>query len=144
MRTDDKIERLAAVPLFSGLRQRELKHIAQLCTEVIVEAGRVLCHEGDFGGDFFVVEDGSFTVSAHGRQVATLGQGDFFGELALLDRGHRTATVTAATAGRVLVIGAVEFEALLEDEPVVAVRMLPGIGARMRRIAESAADPVTA
>ena len=144
MRTDDKIQRLATVPLFSGLRPRELKHIAQLCTEVIVEAGRVLCHEGDAGGDFFIVEDGAFTVRSHGRDVATLGQGDFFGELALLDHGRRTATVVAASAGRVLVLGAAEFEALLEDEPVVAVRMLPGIGQRMRRIADSAAQPVTA
>ncbi|MFP5218590.1 MAG: cyclic nucleotide-binding domain-containing protein [Actinomycetes bacterium] len=145
MRTDDKISRLAAVPLFSGLRPRELKRIAQLCTEVIVEEGRVLCHEGDVGGDFFVVEDGTFRVESHGRQVTSLGRGDFFGELALLDHGRRTATVVASSAGRVLVIGAAEFEALLEDEPVVAVRMLPGIGERIRRITETAAaQPVTA
>jgi CRP-like cAMP-binding protein len=142
MHDDAKVQRLAAIPLFAHLDRRHLRRIAALSTDVIVEPGRVLCREGEPGLDFFVVEDGRFTVTVKGREISTLGPGDFFGELALLDGGHRTAGVAAATAGRVLVVGQGEFEALLREEPVVAVRMLPGIGARMRRLADAASHPV--
>jgi CRP-like cAMP-binding protein len=133
MRTDAKIERLAAIPLFAGSRRRELERVAQLCTEVDVRAGRALCREGEPGHEFFVLEEGTVAVSVHGEQVATLGPGDFFGELALLDAGPRNATVTAQTDVRVLVVSRQEFAGLLEEDPIVAVRMLPAIGARLRQ-----------
>jgi CRP-like cAMP-binding protein len=132
MRTDAKIQRLAGIPLFSRSGPRELERIARLCTEVDVPAGRVLCREGETGHEFFVIEAGSVTVSTGGRDVATLGAGDFFGELALLDAGPRNATVTAATDSTVLVVSRQEFAGLLEEEPHVAVRMLPALGARLR------------
>jgi CRP/FNR family transcriptional regulator, cyclic AMP receptor protein len=137
VRLDEKTQHLAGLPLFAQLPARDLRRIAQLCTELIVEAGRVLCHEGHTGDEFFVVESGRFTVESHGRQLTTLGPGEFFGELALLDGGQRTATVRAETAGRVLVLDRREFGALLREEPVVAVRLLPGLAARMRRLAKA-------
>lgn len=132
MRHDAKIDRLASIPLFAGARPRELEMIAKLCTEVDVPAGRTLCREGEHGQEFFVLESGTVQVSVGGRQVATLGAGDFFGELALLDAGPRTATVTAETDVRVLVVSRPEFVGMLEEEPFIAVRMLPAIGARLR------------
>lgn len=139
MSADEKIARIAAVPLFAKLHKRELRRVAELSTTIIVEAGRVLCREGSLGEDFFVIEDGRLSVAARGRQLAGMGPGDFFGELALLGHTERTATVVAETAARLLVIGRTEFEALLREEPIVAVRMLPAIGERMARIARDVA-----
>jgi CRP-like cAMP-binding protein len=91
-----------------------------------VQDGQVLCREGGPGHEFFVLEEGTAAVSVRGEQVAEFAAGDFFGELALLDgSGARTATVTATSAGLVLVLTANEFSSLLESEPSVAVRLLP-------------------
>jgi CRP/FNR family transcriptional regulator, cyclic AMP receptor protein len=133
MRSDAKIERLGGIPLFAGARRRELERISSLCTEITMAEGRPLCREGESGQEFFVLEDGTVTVTVGGKEVATLGAGDFFGELALLDGGPRTATVTASTEVKVLVLDRREFQALLEEDPIVAVRLLPAIGARLRR-----------
>ena len=142
MRNDAKIERLAGIPLFAGSRPRELEGVARLCTEVDVPAGRTLCREGETGQEFFVLESGTVSVEVGGRQVATLGPGDFFGELALLDAGPRNATVTAQSDVKVLVVSRQEFMGLLEEEPVVAVRMLPAIGARLRASAKTSDETV--
>jgi CRP/FNR family cyclic AMP-dependent transcriptional regulator len=139
MRNDAKIQRLAGIPLFAGARPRELEAIARLCTEVSVPEGRTLCREGEAGHEFFVLEEGTVAVTVGGREVATLGAGEFFGELALLDAGPRNATVTARTPVRVLVVSRQEFTGLLEQDPVVAVRMLPAIGARLRQQAAAQA-----
>lgn len=132
MRNDAKIDRLASNPLFAGLRPRDYERIAQLCTEVDAPAGRALCREGEAGQEFFVLLSGTVGVSVGGREVGTLGAGDFFGELALLDAGPRNATVTAKEDVSLLVLSRREFLDLLEEEPIVAVRMLPAIGARLR------------
>jgi CRP/FNR family transcriptional regulator, cyclic AMP receptor protein len=137
MRTDAKIERLKGISLFAGAKRRELDRISQLCTELTLPAGRVLCHEGEIGHEFFVLESGTVSVSVGGKEVATLGAGSFFGELALLDGGPRTATVRAQTEVTALVLDRREFHALLEEDPIVAVRLLPAIGARLRRQRES-------
>ena len=143
MQDDAKIEHLAQTPLFSTLGRKDLRRVAQLCTSVILEPGRVMCREGEHGDEFFVVRDGRFRVEQRGREVAELGPGDFFGELALLDGGTRTATVTALTAARVLVVDRREFTAMIREEPQVAVQMLPAIGMRIRRLVEAdAAQPL--
>ena len=140
MRNDAKIDRLAASPLFAGLRPKDYEAIARLCTEVDVPAGRALCREGDIGHEFFVLESGSVAVSVGGTEVGSLSAGDFFGELALLDAGPRNATVTARDDVKVLVLSRREFMDLLEEEPIVAVRMLPAIGARLRAGAAAAQE----
>ena len=131
-RHDEKIDRLAEVPLFAGMSRRHLEHIARLCTRTDVSQGEVLCREGSPGYEFFVIVEGSATVSVGGTEVNRLGPGDFFGELALLDAGPRMATVTAETAMVALVLTSAEVSALLHDEPQVAVNLLPAIGARLR------------
>jgi len=141
VRADAKLDTIAAVPLFAGADRRHLERIAQLCTELDAPAGQVLCREGEPGGEFFVLLEGSVTVESGGTQLATLGTGDFFGELALLDGKARNATVTAATPVRLLVLSRQEFSSVLHDDPQVAVRMLPAIGARMRSGPPSGAQP---
>ena len=132
MRSDAKLDSIAAVPLFADADRKQLGKIAQLCTEVSMPAGAVLCREGQPGAEFFVLLSGSVSVTAGGTELAVLPAPDFFGELALLDGKARNATVTATTEVRLLVLSRQEFAALLHDEPQVAVRMLPAIGARMR------------
>jgi CRP/FNR family transcriptional regulator, cyclic AMP receptor protein len=144
MHDDTKVERLAAIPLFATLTRKHLRRVAALSTTVIAEPGRVLCRQDELGAEFFVVDEGRFRVEVGGRAVATLGAGEFFGELALLDGGRRTATVVAETTSRVLVVDHAQFGAMLREEPEVAVRMLAPIGARMRRLAESVKEPVCA
>jgi CRP-like cAMP-binding protein len=131
-RHDEKIDQLAKVPLFAGLPRRHLERIAQLCTRADVAAGTVLCREGSPGHEFFVVVDGTATVTVGGATVNSLGPGDFFGEMALLDAGPRMATVTADSALVALVLSSAEFSSLLREEPQVAVNLLPVVGARIR------------
>ena len=132
MRSDAKLDSIAAVPLFADADRKHLAQIAQLCTEVSEPAGTALCREGQAGAEFFVLLDGSVTVTAGGTELAVLQAPDFFGELALLDGKARNATVTASTDVRLLVLTRQEFVSVLRDDPQVAVRMLPAIGARMR------------
>lgn len=136
MRQDAKLDRLAAIPLFAHADRKQLERIAALCTEVHVPAGRTLCREGEPGQEFFVVEEGEAAVTVGGSEVATLGAGAFFGELALLDGQARTATVTSRTDMQLLVLTAGEFSAALHADPMIAVRMLPAIGARLRAKAQ--------
>ncbi len=138
VRHDAKLDRIRAVPLFADTDRKHLEGIAQLCTELSAKAGNVLCREGEPGAEFFVLLDGTVTVTSGGRELATLGAGDFFGELALLDGKARNATVTAASDLQLLVLSRQEFTTLVHDDPQVAVRMLPAIGARLRGAAEPA------
>ena len=132
VRQDEKIARLESVPLFSGLRRRELEKVARLCTRTDAAAGAVLCREGSAGHEFFVILEGTADVTIAGKTVNKMGPGDFFGELALLDAGPRVATVTASAPLIALVLTSSEFRTLLNDEPQVAVRLLPAIGQRLR------------
>lgn len=137
MREDAKLDRLAAIPLFADAQRKQLERVAALCTEVRVPAGRTLCTEGEPGQEFFVVEEGEATVSVGGSEVATLKAGDFFGELALLDGQARTATVRSSTDMQLLVLTAGEFSSALQADPMIAVRMLPAIGRRLRAKAQA-------
>ena len=132
MRSDAKLDSIAAVPLFADADRKHLEQIAQLCTEVSESAGTVLCREGQSGAEFFVLLDGQVSVTAGGSELSVLRAPDFFGELALLDGKARNATVTASSEVRLLVLSRQEFASVLRDDPQVAVRMLPAIGARMR------------
>src|SRR4051812_29276607 len=129
----DKEQRLAALTLFQDLPRRDLERIAGLCTMVERPAGTVLCSEGRAGQECFVIVDGEVAVTISGSEVATLGAGSVFGELAVLDGEPRTATARAASLVRLAVFSRREFEDLLECEPRVARRILDTVGARLRR-----------
>ena len=88
--------------------------------------------EGAAGAEFFVILDGNATVSRHGKEVATLGPGDFFGDLALLDRAPRNATVSAVTPMELAVLGQREFSGLIDDVPGFSHKLLAGLARRLR------------
>lgn len=127
-----KVEALRKVPLFADLSRAQLTMLARTTEDVEVEEGRVLCREGDPGRDFFVVVDGEVVVRKKGRKLATLGAGDFFGELALLDQATRTATVTATTPVRFFVLTNEAFWPMVEANPRVAQKLLRTVAKRAR------------
>lgn len=123
---------LARVPLFAGLTDDDLRQVVQAGDNIDVEAGRELITEGRVGREFFLILDGEAGVHRDGREVATLGPGEYFGELALLDRGPRSATVTARTDMRIFVLGQREFGGLVDSVPGLAPKLLARLAQRIR------------
>jgi CRP/FNR family transcriptional regulator, cyclic AMP receptor protein len=123
---------LKSVRLFSTCNKRELARIASLADEVEAAKGKVLVRQGDPGRECFVIVEGRAKATMRGKGTAMLGPGSFFGEMALLDQGPRSATVTAETDMRLLVLGSRDFSALINEVPVVAVRIMRGLAERLR------------
>jgi CRP-like cAMP-binding protein len=137
-RTDPaKIALIAHVALFAHCDRRELGHIARLMDEHEVAEGTVLTEQGGPAGDFLVIIEGEAVVSRDGEEIARIGEGDFFGELSLLDGGPRTATVTAASPMFVLALPPDRLEELVTKHPTVALTMLRTLAARLRGVEES-------
>lgn len=130
----EHLEQLAKQPLFSACSKKELQRIARAVDEVSVDAGRVLVDQGQAGREAFIVLSGSATVKRNGRKIATLGEGEQFGELALLDHGPRTASVVADTPMRLLVISSRSFAAVLDDVPTLANKLLAALATRIREL----------
>lgn len=128
---DRKLEMLASVPLLGGLGRKEMQAIGALCDEVEVAAGRVIARQGSTADAFYVILDGTVAIERDGRHLRDLGAGDFFGELALLGRVPRTATATASTAGRLLVLGHREFNTLVADNPTIQEQLLHAVAERI-------------
>jgi CRP-like cAMP-binding protein len=127
-----KAELLGNVRLFSSCTNRELGRIASLVDEVDAPKGKVLVRQGEPGRECFVIRDGRAKASVRGKGSVKLGPGSFFGEMSLLDGGPRSATVTAETDMRLLVLGSREFSSLVNEVPNVAVRMMRGLAERLR------------
>ena len=125
---------LAGIPLFDALEPDERIAVAPWFELEDVSPGVNLTGEGASGYSFYVLRDGAATVTIDGIEVRTLGPGDFFGELALLGEGRRTATVTAAAPSRVLVLFGTEFRQLQQEYPEIASRIESGL----REIAQAA------
>jgi len=115
--------RLKRIPLFSDLSHRDLERLARWTDEVDVRAGRDLIDQGAFPHEFMVIESGTAEVLVDGERVAELGEGDFFGEMALLVEQRRTATVTATSDLRVIVMHERDFRAMEDEMPEVATRI---------------------
>ncbi len=96
--------RLKGIPLFERFSEDELRQIAPFAEEVRVEEGKVLVREGDYSYEFMAIEEGSARVTRHGETVAELGPGDFFGEIGLLEKSFRTATVEATSPLRLITL----------------------------------------
>ena len=129
---DSRVTVLENIDLFSGSNTKTLERIASITTEVECEQGRVLCKEGVGGDECFMIVDGSASVTIGGNEIGTVGPGSIVGELALLDPGPRTATVTAATPMRLLVFSRSEFTTLIYSAPDVVRRMLTVEAHRVR------------
>jgi CRP/FNR family transcriptional regulator, cyclic AMP receptor protein len=137
-RDGDAIERLKAVPLFSACSSRELRAIAGVVKDVRHAAGTVIAREGEPGVGLFVIVDGQAEVTIGGKGMAKLGPGDFFGEIALLDGGPRSATVTATTDLRLLGLTEWVFRGLLQEHPSIAVKTLEAMAGRLRAATKAA------
>jgi len=116
---DAKVELLKKVPLFSRLNKRGLQDVAHIADELDLPAGKEMATEGDRGREFFVLLDGEAEVTKGGERINTMKPGDFFGEIALVTKMPRTASVTATTDVNVLVITERDFDALLKKSPEV-------------------------
>jgi CRP/FNR family cyclic AMP-dependent transcriptional regulator len=128
---DQKVDMLATVPLFSGCSRKELKTIAALADEIDLRQGKVMTRQGSPGREFFVLLEGTVEVVRDGKRVATLGEGEFFGELALISNIPRTATVTATSPIRTLVVFGRDFRRLLQEDPAIATKVLGAMAERM-------------
>jgi CRP-like cAMP-binding protein len=128
----DLEETLGRVPLFSGVKPKELKKLGRRMTERTFADGETITIEGESGIGFFVIEDGNATVSVGGKIVRTLGPGEHFGEVALIDSGLRSATVVATTDLRCRGMSAWEFKPFVEEHPEVAWALLETLVGRLR------------
>jgi CRP/FNR family transcriptional regulator len=128
----DPVESLSQVPLLAGIRRRELKRLVDRMSERTFAEGEVAVEEGRGGAGFWLIQEGSATVSIGGEIIRTLGPGDYFGEIALLDDGPRTATVTAGTDLRCLGMATWEFRPFVLEHPEVALTMLQALARRLR------------
>ena len=102
---DEKLELLRSIPLFAGFGRRELERLSQLTDQVDLPEGRVLMRQGESGSEAFIIMDGSARVERDGVLLSERTNGEILGEIAILDEGHRTATVTLTAPSRLLVVG---------------------------------------
>lgn len=126
------LDHLADVPLFAACSKKDLEKIARATDEIEVDAGRVLCQEGQTGREFFLILAGKAAVKRGNRKITTLGTGQYFGEMALLDHGPRSASVIADTPMSLLVLGQREFGGLIDEVPGLAHKLLASMAARLR------------
>jgi CRP/FNR family transcriptional regulator, cyclic AMP receptor protein len=133
-------EQLRAVPLFSGCSTRELASLGRFLKEVQFPAGREIVKQGHAGTGLHVIVEGETRVVVGDRTRRRLGPGAFFGEIALLDRGPRTATVVAETPVRTLTLSSWNFRAALKEHPTLAVKMLEELAHRIRASGASISD----
>ena len=136
---DPKLALIASVPLFAGLDRREIEFLGRLMDDVDVSDGKVLTREGSSGGEFFIVVEGSIKVERGGAEINRLGAGDFFGEIALIDQGPRTATAIADGPARLMVLTSAGFASMLGQNPGVETKILRVLARRVRDLQPTAA-----
>jgi len=133
---DRKAELLSAARLFDGVDAEGMDRIAAVAVQVDFPDNHVVARQGEIGTGFFVVVDGSARVIRDGEPLATIGPGDFFGELSVLDGRPRTAQVVTEGPTTCLALASWDFEAVLLEEPRVALALLRGLALRLRDLTE--------
>ncbi len=128
---DEKLELLAAVPLFAELGQKELQRVGQLTDVIDLSSGRVLMRQGETGSEMMVLIDGTVSVQRDGAFLAERGPGEVLGEMALLSDAPRSATVTLTSDARLLVVARREFNALLDEMPTVRAQIMECLARRL-------------
>src|SRR6476620_1328827 len=128
----DVVRSLGNVPLFAGIERGELARLANLMRESSFAEGEAITTEGESGVGFFVIEDGNATVSRKGEILRTLKPGDYFGEIALIDEGPRSATIVASTDLQCRALAAWEFKTFVFEHPEVAWPLLETLVGRLR------------
>lgn len=135
-RQSAKVDVLAGVPLFSGLSKKELAEIARNVTEVEFVRGEFLMHEGEVGLEAFVILDGTVSVRRKGRKLAEATAGAVLGEMSIITDHRRNATVKAETFVTALLMSRREFNAVLDEHPQVAVKILRSVATRLAESVE--------
>jgi CRP/FNR family cyclic AMP-dependent transcriptional regulator len=130
--SDPKLDALGKVPLFAQLSKSELEFVATRTDEVDVPAGKVLTTQGQPGDTFYVLLGGEGQVDIDGKPRRTLGPGDFFGEISMLDRGLGTATITTTKPSRLLVMSHAQFRDAIKANDALLVKVLAAMGERLR------------
>jgi CRP-like cAMP-binding protein len=133
---DRRSAMLSAARLFDGVDPAGMEHIAAVAVEVEFPADHVIARQGEIGTGFFVIVSGAARVVRDGGTVATLGPGDFFGELSVLDGQPRVAQVIANGPTTCLALASWDFEAILLEEPRVSLAILRGLAGRLRDVTE--------
>jgi CRP-like cAMP-binding protein len=123
---------LARIPGFGGCSNKQLAQIDRLTDRATSLPGHTLVREGAIGRELFIILAGTATVTRHGRLITTLGPGDYFGELAAIETGHRNATLRAISSLTVLIVGPCEFATLMADVPGFRDVVLRGMARRLR------------
>ena len=136
--TKANVSRLAEVPLFADCSQRDLQTVARVVRDIPHRAGTVIAREGEPGIGLFILVEGTADVTIGGKKKATLGPGEFFGEIALLDGGPRTATVTANTDVQMLGLTEWVFRGLMQEHPSIALKTLQQMAGRLRSATKAA------
>jgi CRP/FNR family transcriptional regulator, cyclic AMP receptor protein len=126
------VDVLKRVPLFADLNRRELAQVARLFKERRFPAGETVAREGSGGAAFFLIEEGEATVSVHGEQRVTLGPGDHFGEIALIDEGARSATVTASSELVCWGLTFWDFRPLVQENAAIGWKLLQSLAKKLR------------
>jgi CRP/FNR family transcriptional regulator, cyclic AMP receptor protein len=131
LRRNEKVELIKKVPLFAGCSKGELQEIAHIADEIDLAEGKEMTREGSRGREFFVLLEGEADVTKDGSNINKLGSGDFFGEIALVSDSPRTATVTATSPVRALVITDRSFRRLLDEQPEIQRKVLVALAERL-------------
>jgi CRP/FNR family cyclic AMP-dependent transcriptional regulator len=131
LRKDAKVDLLRGIPLFSQCSKRDLGAISSIADEIDLKEGKELTRQGRLGREFFVLIEGTADVRKNNRKIASLKAGDFFGEIALVRHAPRTATVTASSPVRALVIMERDFKRLLDEQPEIQRKVLVALAERL-------------
>ncbi|MEY2468915.1 MAG: family transcriptional regulator, cyclic receptor protein [Actinomycetota bacterium] len=134
----DQLDALRAVSLFSSMSDRDLKAVLAGCREELYSDGQAIVREGTPGGPFFLIVEGKAKMAIGGKARATLGPGDYFGEIALIDKGPRAATITASGNVKALAIASWDFLALCEQDFKIAHKVMTGMARIIRTIDKNA------
>jgi CRP/FNR family transcriptional regulator, cyclic AMP receptor protein len=136
---EPSVELLKKIPLFAELDQRELKRLTGSFKERKFNAGEPVAVQGEAGAGFFVIESGEAVVSIHGEERGRLGPGEYFGDVAMIDQGDRTASIQAASDLKCYNLAFWDFRPIVESDPRVAWPLLQAMAKRLRQ-AEAEAD----
>ena len=128
---------LARVPIFAGLTKRHLRSVVGISREQQFRERETIAEEGKPGDDFYVILSGQAKVVQRGRTIANLIPGDFFGEIALLDGGPRSASVVAETPLQTMTVNRKPFHSMLQREPTIVLKMLEEVAGRLRNAERS-------
>jgi CRP-like cAMP-binding protein len=137
---DEKLDLLHRIPLFNTFDRAKIARLGTLAEEVDAAPGKVLMRQGENGGDLMVVVRGRVVIERDGNRINTMGPGDFFGEIALVAHGPRTATATTEEPTTLLVVNHRAFHSLMEEFPELAVQILNTLAKRVRRLEPDACN----